>query len=145
MEIAHNGTLFLDEVNEMGLGCQAKLLRALERREFRRVGGTTKIKVNLNLLTASNVNLESWRRVAAFAPISTTAQGGHPDLRRCGRIGTAFRFSRGVSWTRSRSRPGSSRNAHARGPRSSRGVRMAGNVRELRNSWRACCCSCRSP
>jgi len=58
METADGGTLFLDEVNEMGLGCQAKLLRALERREFRRVGGTRKITVDLHLLAASNANLE---------------------------------------------------------------------------------------
>ena len=59
MEIADGGTLFLDEVNEMGLGCQAKLLRALERREFRRVGGTRKIAVNIHLLAASNGDLEA--------------------------------------------------------------------------------------
>ncbi|MBI4511031.1 MAG: sigma-54-dependent Fis family transcriptional regulator [Deltaproteobacteria bacterium] len=58
MEIADKGTLFLDEVNEMGLGVQAKLLRALERREFRRVGGTKKITVDFNLVAASNANLE---------------------------------------------------------------------------------------
>jgi DNA-binding NtrC family response regulator len=59
METAEDGTLFLDEVNEMGLGCQAKLLRALERREFRRVGGTSKIAVNFRLLAASNSDLEA--------------------------------------------------------------------------------------
>jgi DNA-binding NtrC family response regulator len=59
METADGGTLFLDEVNEMGLGCQAKLLRALERREFRRVGGTRKIVVNIHLLAASNADLEA--------------------------------------------------------------------------------------
>ena len=58
METADGGTLFLDEVGEMGLGCQAKLLRAIERREFRRVGGTRKIKVNLRVVAASNVRLE---------------------------------------------------------------------------------------
>jgi two-component system response regulator HydG len=58
METADGGTLFLDEVSEMGLGCQAKLLRAIERREFRRVGGTRKTKVNLRVTAASNVNLE---------------------------------------------------------------------------------------
>jgi DNA-binding NtrC family response regulator len=58
METADHGTLFLDEVDEMGLGCQAKLLRALERREFRRVGGTHKIKVDINVIAASNANLE---------------------------------------------------------------------------------------
>jgi len=59
METADGGTLFLDEVNEMGLGCQAKLLRALERREFRRVGGTRKIAVDIHLLAASNAELEA--------------------------------------------------------------------------------------
>jgi DNA-binding NtrC family response regulator len=63
METADQGTLFLDEVSEMGLGCQAKLLRAIERREFRRVGGTRKIKVTLRVVAASNVDLE--RLVAA--------------------------------------------------------------------------------
>jgi two-component system response regulator HydG len=58
METADGGTLFLDEVSEMGLGCQAKLLRAIERREFRRVGGTSKIKVNLRVIAASNVQLD---------------------------------------------------------------------------------------
>ena len=59
METADGGTLFLDEVNEMGLGCQAKLLRAIERREFRRVGGTRKITVDIHLLAASNADLEA--------------------------------------------------------------------------------------
>jgi two-component system response regulator HydG len=60
MEAADGGTLFLDEVNEMGQGAQAKLLRALERREFRRVGGTKKISVECNVVAASNVDLEQW-------------------------------------------------------------------------------------
>jgi two-component system, NtrC family, response regulator HydG len=59
METADGGTLFLDEVNEMGQGCQAKLLRALERREFRRVGGTRKIAVDIHLLAASNADLDA--------------------------------------------------------------------------------------
>jgi DNA-binding NtrC family response regulator len=68
MEIADGGTLFLDELSEMGLGCQAKLLRAIERREFRRVGGTKKIKVNLRLIAASNVNLEQCVSTGRFRP-----------------------------------------------------------------------------
>jgi two-component system response regulator HydG len=59
METADGGTLFLDEVNEVGPGCQAKLLRAIERREFRRVGGTRKISVDIHLLAASNADLEA--------------------------------------------------------------------------------------
>ena len=68
METADGGTLFLDEVNEMGLGCQAKLLRAIERREFRRVGGTRKIKVNLRVIAASNVALEECVSAGRFRP-----------------------------------------------------------------------------
>jgi two-component system response regulator HydG len=66
METADCGTLFLDEVNEMGLGCQAKLLRAIERREFRRVGGTKKIKVNISVIAATNINLEDWVSAGRF-------------------------------------------------------------------------------
>ena len=66
METAHGGTLFLDEVNEMGPACQAKLLRAIERREFRRVGGTRKIRVDLAVIAASNVDLEGWVRENRF-------------------------------------------------------------------------------
>jgi two-component system, NtrC family, response regulator HydG len=66
METADGGTLFLDEVSEMGLGCQAKLLRAIERREFRRVGGTRKIKVNLRVVAASNVDLEAAMKAGRF-------------------------------------------------------------------------------
>jgi len=57
-ETANEGTLFLDEINEMGLRSQAKLLRALERKEFRRLGGTKKVRTNLRLISATNVNLE---------------------------------------------------------------------------------------
>lgn len=56
-ELADRGTLFLDEVSEMGLACQAKVLRALERREFRRLGGTRKIKVDVRIVAAANVDI----------------------------------------------------------------------------------------
>ena len=68
MEMADGGTLFLDELSEMGLGCQAKLLRAIERREFRRVGGTRKTRVNLRVVAASNVNLEDAVAAGRFRP-----------------------------------------------------------------------------
>ena len=68
IETADGGTLFLDEVSEMGLSCQAKLLRAIERREFRRVGGTRKIKVNLRVVAASNVSLEESVASKRFRP-----------------------------------------------------------------------------
>ena len=57
-DLAHGGTLFLDEVSEMGQACQAKLLRAIERKEFRRVGGMTKIRVDVRIIAATNADLE---------------------------------------------------------------------------------------
>ena len=57
-ELADGGTFFLDEIAEMDLSTQAKLLRVLERNEFRRVGGTAKVKVDLSIVAATNRNLE---------------------------------------------------------------------------------------
>jgi DNA-binding NtrC family response regulator len=56
-ELADGGTLFLDEIAEMDPSTQAKLLRVLERNEFRRVGGTEKVKVDLSVVAATNRNL----------------------------------------------------------------------------------------
>ncbi|NOT35306.1 MAG: sigma-54-dependent Fis family transcriptional regulator [Candidatus Eisenbacteria bacterium] len=58
MELANNGTLFLDEIGEMSPMLQVKLLRVLERRTFKRVGGTKDISVNLRIISATNQNLE---------------------------------------------------------------------------------------
>jgi DNA-binding NtrC family response regulator len=57
-ELADGGTFFLDEIAEMDVSTQAKLLRVLERSEFRRVGGTAKVKVDLSVVAATNRNLE---------------------------------------------------------------------------------------
>ncbi len=65
-EVADGGTLFLDEVGEMRLRCQAKLLRAIERKEFRRVGGTSKIKVDVRIIGATNTDLERAVETRAF-------------------------------------------------------------------------------
>ncbi len=59
MEIADGGILFLDEISSMPLDMQAKLLRALEERAFRRVGGTNLIKVDVQILAASNRDLHA--------------------------------------------------------------------------------------
>jgi DNA-binding NtrC family response regulator len=58
LELADGGTLFLDEIGEMDPSTQAKILRVLERHEFRRVGGMNKIKVDLSIIAATNRNLE---------------------------------------------------------------------------------------
>jgi len=57
-EIAHRGSMFLDEIGEMDRGTQAKLLRVLDRREFMRVGGHQSIRVDVRLIAATNANLE---------------------------------------------------------------------------------------
>lgn len=59
MEIADNGILFLDEIASMPLELQVKLLRALEEQAFRRMGGTDSIKVDVQVIAASNRNLEN--------------------------------------------------------------------------------------
>jgi len=56
---ADGGTLFLDEIGAMSLNVQAKLLRFLESRSFRRVGGTKELHVNLRIIAASNTDLKS--------------------------------------------------------------------------------------
>jgi len=58
MEVADEGILFLDEISSMPIDMQAKLLRALEEHAFRRVGGTAIIKVDVQLLAASNRDLK---------------------------------------------------------------------------------------
>ncbi|WP_010261808.1 sigma-54-dependent Fis family transcriptional regulator [Treponema primitia] len=57
-ELAHSGTLFLDEIGELSPQVQVKLLRVLQERELERVGGTSTIKVDVRLITATNRNLE---------------------------------------------------------------------------------------
>lgn len=57
-ELAHRGTIFLDEIAEMSLSTQAKLLRVLQEREFERVGGTETIRVDTRIIAATNKNLE---------------------------------------------------------------------------------------
>ncbi|HEV3177811.1 MAG TPA: sigma-54 dependent transcriptional regulator, partial [Stellaceae bacterium] len=58
-ELAHRGTLFLDEIGEMPLLLQAKILRALEEKQFERVGGTLPLKVDVRVVAATNRNLKA--------------------------------------------------------------------------------------
>lgn len=56
-EMAHKGTIFLDEIGEMSLGTQKKLLRVLQEREFERVGGSISIQVDVRVIAATNKDL----------------------------------------------------------------------------------------
>ncbi len=57
-ELAHTGTLLLDEISEMPLGLQAKLLRVLQEREFERIGSGSSIEVDVRIIATSNQNLK---------------------------------------------------------------------------------------
>ena len=66
LESAEGGTVFLDEVGELAAPLQAKLLRVLQEREFERVGGTRPIKLDIRLITATNVDLNEASRAGKF-------------------------------------------------------------------------------
>jgi transcriptional regulator with GAF, ATPase, and Fis domain len=68
LEVAHTGTVFLDEIGELAPGLQAKLLRVLQEHEFERVGGTRSIQVDIRVIAATNRDLESAMRAGSFRP-----------------------------------------------------------------------------
>jgi Nif-specific regulatory protein len=68
LEVAEAGSVFLDEVGELPLTLQAKLLRVLQEREFVRVGGTRPIKLNVRFLAATNRDLQKDVREERFRP-----------------------------------------------------------------------------
>ncbi len=66
MEVADGGILFLDEISSMPLEIQAKLLRAIETHSFMRVGGTVLIKVDIQIVVASNRDLQAMIKEGGF-------------------------------------------------------------------------------
>ena len=66
LEVAENGTVFLDEIGELPAAMQAKLLRVLQQREFERVGGNRVLKLQARVLAATNRNLESAIKAGEF-------------------------------------------------------------------------------
>ncbi len=65
-ELAHGGTIFLDEIGEMPLATQTKLLRVLEQREFHRVGGEKPLRVDVRIVTATNQDLRQLVAIGEF-------------------------------------------------------------------------------
>ncbi|MBT5856523.1 sigma-54-dependent Fis family transcriptional regulator [bacterium] len=65
-ELAHNGTIFLDEIGELSLSMQVKLLRVLQEKEFERIGGTKTIKTNVRILAATNRDLKQMVKDKTF-------------------------------------------------------------------------------
>ena len=65
-ETANKGTIFLDEIGEMTLGTQTKLLRILQEREFERIGSSVPIKIDIRVIAATNRNLAEWVDKAKF-------------------------------------------------------------------------------
>ena len=88
-EMAHKGTLFLDEVGDIPIDLQPKLLRALQEKSFERLGGTRTIPIDVRLVAATNRNLaqmmgdklfrsDLYYRLKVF-PITTPALRDHPE------------------------------------------------------------------
>lgn len=65
-ELAQNGTLFLDEIGSLPMEAQGKLLRALQQNEITRIGGKVPIPVNVNVISANNVNLHDLVKMHTF-------------------------------------------------------------------------------
>ncbi|MGC4081244.1 MAG: sigma 54-interacting transcriptional regulator [Vicinamibacterales bacterium] len=66
MELAHRGTLFMDEIGDVPLEMQPKLLRALQEREFERLGGTRTVSADIRLIAATNRDLSQMVDAGTF-------------------------------------------------------------------------------
>ncbi len=71
-EVAHEGTIFLDEVGELSLATQTKLLRVLQEKEITRVGGSKPIPIDVRVIAATNRDLQSASPKAPSGRTSTT-------------------------------------------------------------------------
>ena len=94
-ELADKGTIFFDEIGNVPLDTQAKLLRVIQEREFMRLGGVETIKVDVRIIAATNVVLRDSVRdgkfredlyyrlnvICAAAAVAARAQGRHPAAR----------------------------------------------------------------
>jgi propionate catabolism operon transcriptional regulator len=65
-ELAHNGTIFLDEISELPYNLQAKLLRVLQEKEIRRIGGNKVVPVDVRIISAANIELKEKVKLGQF-------------------------------------------------------------------------------
>ena len=135
-EMADGGTVFLDEIGEMVPGLQAKLLRFLEEKTFKRVGGSTDIRVDVRVVAATNRNLEEevkqhrfredlyyrLERAAHRAAAVARAHGRHPDARALLHRQLQHRI------------PQAHQGGRAGDHEAAAGYGWPGNIRELRNA-----------
>ena len=134
-ELAHTGTLLLDEVGDLGADAQAKLLRAIEAREIERVGGGAPIKIDVRIIAATNKDLaravrEGQFREDLFFRLNVIPLGVPPLRERPGDIPALVRHFSAVQRARTgRPMPLWSEEALALLAR----YRWPGNVRELAN------------
>jgi transcriptional regulator with PAS, ATPase and Fis domain len=140
LEQATNGTIFLDEITELGQGLQAKLLKAIEDRRLRRVGGEHEIEVDVQVLAASNQELSAqvaegsfrsdlYHRLSVFVLDVPPLRSRMEDLEDLVPL-FVDEFNL-VAGKRVREIPDQAWNAM-------RGYRWPGNVRELRNAVERC-------
>ena len=81
-EQANSGTVFLDEIGEMSLAAQVRLLRVLEQREVTRIGGDATIRVDIRVVAATNRDLQEAVSERAQHPAAAPPQRGHPPADR---------------------------------------------------------------
>jgi transcriptional regulator with PAS, ATPase and Fis domain len=92
-ELAHAGTLFLDEIGEMDMGLQAKLLQAIEDKEFYPLGATRPVKVDSRIIASTNRNLAAHVKQGLFrADLYYRLQVAQIDLTPCVNVRRIFRF-----------------------------------------------------
>ncbi|NJK89638.1 MAG: sigma-54-dependent Fis family transcriptional regulator [Myxococcales bacterium] len=142
-ECAHQGTIFIDELGELDLEMQPKLLRVLDAREVRRIGGDRSIPINIRIVAASRRDLAREVERGAFREdlffrLSVITLTIPPLRERAEDIPPLVEaFVKEVAEKRGIPPPV----VQPRDPRSAHEPRLAGNVRELRNTLERRCCS----
>ena len=139
-ELAHRGTLFLDEIGDLPLLLQAKILRALEEKQFERVGGTALLRVDVRVVAATNRNLKAAVAARQYREDLYFRLSVFPiTIRRCASVPPTSRCSPNISSSasaaiRTRSRSYSRRaplriSRTMRGPATSASSRTASSAR----------------